>query len=92
MIDIDAINSMTLWLSQYVESNQRKSNTQRIFLSRWSTALTVAKNQRRSQESRLMPKVKLAFLSLGYQIPSGIVKDLSVSIHTNQRKRTCYLL
>ena len=64
MIDINAINSMTLWLSQYVESNQRKSNTQRIFLPQLSTVLTVPKSQRRSQESRLMPKVKLAFLSL----------------------------
>ncbi|CAF1209146.1 unnamed protein product [Rotaria sordida] len=91
MIDIAAINSMTLWLSQYPEWNQRKSNTRRIFLSQLSTALTVTQNQRRSQKPRLMPKVKLALLSLGYQVPWGIVKDLHVNTHTNRIKRRCYL-
>ena len=91
MIHIAAINSMTLWLSQYFEWNQRKSNTQRIFLSQLSTTLIVPQNQRRSHESRLMPKVKLALISLGYQIPSGIVKDLSVNTRANRIKRRCYL-
>lgn len=58
MIDIAAINSMTRWLSQYPEWNQRKSNIRRILLSQLSTALTVPQNQLRSQESRLMPKVE----------------------------------
>ncbi|CAF1243383.1 unnamed protein product [Didymodactylos carnosus] len=91
MIDLAAINSMTLWLSQYPKWNQRKSNTRRIFLSQLSTDLTVPQNQRCSQESRLMPKVKLALLSLGYQVPSGIVIDLNVNAHTNRIKRRCYL-
>ena len=91
MIDIAAINSMTLWLSQYLEWNQRKPNTWRIFLSQLSTALIVPQNQHRSQEPRLMPKVKLALLPLEYQIPSRIVKDLSVNTYANQIKQICYL-
>ena len=82
---------LTPRLSQYLEWNQRKSNTRRIFLFRLSDALTVPHNQHRSQESQLMPKVKLAVLSLGYQVPLWIVKDLSTNTHTNQIKRRCYL-
>ncbi|UJR07007.1 hypothetical protein I4U23_011296 [Adineta vaga] len=92
MIDIAAINSMTIWLSQNPEWNRRKTNTRRIYLSHLSTALTASHNQRRSQISRLMPKVKLALLSLGYQVPSGSINDLGVNTHSNRTKRRCYLL
>ena len=67
---------------------QAKTNTRRVYLSHLSTILTASHNQRRSQESRIMPKVKLALLSLGYHVPAGPINDLSVNTYS---KRRCYL-
>ena len=49
--------------------------------------LTVLQNQRRSQEPRLMPKVKLALLSLGYRLRSSTVEELSLNKTPNQEKK-----
>ncbi|CAF1288449.1 unnamed protein product [Rotaria sordida] len=65
---IAAINSMTIWLCQNSEWNKGRTNTRRMFLSQLSMALSDSQNQRRSQQSRLKPKVKLALLSLGYHL------------------------
>ena len=65
MIDIAAINSLTMWLYENSQWNMNKTDTRRKFLSQLSMALTESQNQRRSQDTRLMPKVKLALMSLG---------------------------
>jgi hypothetical protein len=91
MIDIAAINSMTIWLCQNSEWNKGRTNTRRMFLSQLSMALTDSQNQRRSQQSRLKPKVKLALLSLGYHLRSDSVEDLKVNVHLNPPKRRCDL-
>jgi hypothetical protein len=91
MIDIVAINAMTIWLCQNSEWNMRKTNTRRIFLTQLSKVLTDSQNQRRGQDSRLMPKVKLALLSLGYNLHSESLQDLTVSTPPNPAKRRCYM-
>ena len=91
MIDITAINAMTIWLYQNPTLNTGSTNIQRKFLVELSKALTNSQNQRRSQESRLKPKVKLALLALDYHVPSKSMQDLSVNTHLNRAKRRCYL-
>jgi hypothetical protein len=83
MIDIAALNAMTIWLCQNPTWNSKRTNIRRIFLSQLSMDLTVLQNQRRSQESRIMPKEKLALLSLGYRLRSNSVEELSVNKHPN---------
>ena len=65
MIDIAAINSLTMWLYENSQWNMNRTDTRRKFLSQLRMALTESQNQRRSQDTRLMPKVKLALMSLG---------------------------
>lgn len=67
VIDIGAINAMTIWLRQISKQNMTKTDTRRMcFLVQLSKALTHSQNERCSQESRLISKVKLVLLSLGY--------------------------
>jgi hypothetical protein len=65
----------------------RKTNTGRMFLTQLSKVLTDLQNQLRRQESRLMSKVKLVLLSLGYNLRSEGVKDLSVNTQPNPTKK-----
>ena len=91
MIDIAAINSMTIWLCHNSDWNNGRTNTRRVFLSQLSIALTDERNQRHSQQSRLKPKVKLALLSLGYKLRSENVENSKVHVHLNPSKKRCYL-
>ncbi|CAF3698644.1 unnamed protein product [Rotaria sp. Silwood1] len=91
MIDIGAINAMTIWLCQNSSWNVKRTNTRRIFLTQLSKALTNLQLQCRSKEVRLMPKVKLALQSLGYRLHSDSIKNLSVDSHLNETKRRCHL-
>jgi hypothetical protein len=50
-------------------------------------ALTGSQNQRRSQQSHLKPKVKLALLSLGYNIALKSMQDIEVNTYLNKTKR-----
>ncbi|CAF1486160.1 unnamed protein product [Rotaria sordida] len=88
---IAAVNSMTIWLCQNSECNKGRINTHRMFVSQFSMALTDSQNQRRSQQSRVKPKVKLVLLPLGYHLRSESVEDLKVNVHLNPPKRSCYL-
>ncbi|CAF4656859.1 unnamed protein product [Rotaria sp. Silwood2] len=91
MIDIAAINAMTIWLCQNSSWNVKRTSTRRIFLTQLSKALTNLQLQRRSKEVRLMPKAKLVLQSIGYRLHSDSIKNLSVDSHLNETKRRCHL-
>jgi hypothetical protein len=88
MIDIAGINAMTIWLCQNPNWNIRKTHTRRSFLTQLSNALTSSHNERRSQQSGLKKKVKLALQSLGYELKSDIVETTT---DLPQGKKICYL-
>ncbi len=87
VVTIAAINAMIIWLYRNPAGNIRKTNTRRIFLAQLSMALTGSQNQRRSQQSHLKPKVKLALLSLGYNIALKSMQDIEVNTYLNKTKR-----
>ncbi|CAF1454756.1 unnamed protein product [Rotaria sordida] len=91
MIDIAAINAMTIWLCQNPEWNNRKKHIRRLFLEQLSKSLTNPHNQRRSEQSHLTSKVKLALQSLGYELKPEISL---AQVNTNdviKIKKRCYL-
>ena len=90
-IDIAAINAMTIRLSQNPNWGGNHTHIHRLFLLELSESLTMAHNDRRSQQSRLSHKTKLALQSLGYDLKSHtqaspIQNDSSVAT-----KKRCYL-
>ena len=90
MIDIAAVNAMTIWLYQNPGWNMRKRSIRRSFLTELSMKLTSLQTERRSKESYLKPKVKIALLSLGYEVGSKSLQPIEVNTCLNRKKR-CYL-
>lgn len=91
LIDIAAINAMTIWLCQNPEWNLKRTSTRRHFLVELSKALTNSHNQRRSEQLRLMPKVKLALQCLGYDLQPTTKKQHNITTNTTPVKKRCYL-
>ncbi|CAF0901181.1 unnamed protein product [Adineta steineri] len=91
LIDIATTNAMTVWLCQNLDWNLKRSNTRRIFLTQLVKQLAHQQNQRRSEEARLKPKVKLALSSLGYSIHPESLKDVNTNVQLDPIKKRCYL-
>ncbi len=79
MIDIVAINALTLWLCQNPSWNNQKQYIRRIFLEQLSKTLTNSHNERQSKQYCLTTNLKLALQCLGFELKPqtqvGIVND-----------------
>jgi hypothetical protein len=91
IIDIAAINAMTVWLCQNPTWNSRQKYIRRLFLQQLSKSLTNSHNERRSQCSRLTLKTKLALKCLGYELKSNILTIEDKSNDSIKIKKRCYL-
>ena len=72
LVDIGAINAMTIWLCNNPNWQRRKYNARRLFLEELAQSLTHSHNERRLQQTGLTSKSKLALQSIGFEIQSKI--------------------
>jgi hypothetical protein len=86
MIDIAAINAMTVFLCQNPDWNKGKSHIRRIFLEQLSKSLTNYLNERRSQQPGLKPKEKLALQSLGYDFTISEILSNKKDINGSEKR------
>ncbi|CAF1384390.1 unnamed protein product [Adineta ricciae] len=91
MVDIAAINAMTVWVSHNPEWNSRPTQTRHRFLSSLSQSLMTPHQKRRSESSSLSSKTKLALRSLGYELkqPTPLAQDCNGELI--KTKKRCYL-
>ena len=90
MIDIAAINAMTIWLCHHPGWNNRHTYARRLFLSELSLSLTISHHRRRCQESHLSSKTKLALRSLGYALKQQRLSHQGRSEGSTQNKKRFY--
>ena len=91
LIDIAAINSMSIWLYENPDWNKGKRYVRRLFLEQLGKSLTNSHNERRCHYSYLTYNTKIALQSLGYELKS---KTIIVPDHNDgvgKIKRRCYL-
>ena len=69
IIDIAAINAMTIWLHHNPDENISKGHVRHLFLGRLSKCLTKSHNERRIERPYLSLKTKLALVSWIQALP-----------------------
>ncbi|CAF1505543.1 unnamed protein product [Adineta ricciae] len=91
LIDIAAINAMTLWLHINPNWHNHQTNIRRLFLEDLGKSLTHAHNTRRSEQSGHTLQVKLALQSLGFVLKSKLSTSEVHLGNSAKGKRRCYM-
>ena len=89
IIDIAAINVMTIWLYHNPDENISKGHVRRLFLGRLSKCFTKAHNERRVEQPYLSLKTKLALQSLGYKLYREISTTEDPNNDLITKKKSC---
>ncbi|CAF1224457.1 unnamed protein product [Adineta steineri] len=91
LIDIAAINAMTLWLCKYPNWHNQRKHVRRLFLEELGRSLTNPHNTRRSEQSGHALEVKLALQSLGFVLKPKLLINQVHMENSVKRKRRCYM-
>ena len=91
LIDIAAINAMTLWLCKNPNWHNQRKHVRRLFLEELGRSLTNPQNTRRSEQSGHTLKVKLALQSLGFVLKPKLSINQVHMENSVKRKRRCYM-
>jgi hypothetical protein len=91
LVDVAAINAMTVWLRYNPDWNSRHTQARHRFLSSLSQSLMTPHLKRRCEASNLSSKTKLALRSLGYQLkqPTSLAHGRNGELI--KTKKRCYL-
>jgi hypothetical protein len=87
IIDIAGVNAMAIWLCQNPDWSNKHTHVRRLFLAELSKCLTMSHNHRRSQQSYLSSKAKLALQSLGYELKSNSLVSQDQNTDSAKRKK-----
>ncbi|CAF2083196.1 unnamed protein product [Rotaria magnacalcarata] len=92
MIDIAAINTMSIWLHHNPDWNINKTHVRRLFLGQLSKSLTKSHNERRLEKPHLSLKTKFALESLEYNLR----REISITENQNddlvKRKKDAFFV
>lgn len=91
LIDIAAINALTLWICQNPNWQNRKKHIRRLFLEELAKSLARPQHERRCQQIGLSFKVKLALQSLGFELKLETPKNQEHMNNPIKRKRRCFI-